>query len=155
MTMTAKEELTKLALEEARAKYPNVPQFALVTPRYNVKTANGLTKAIIDYLRFRGYHAERINCMGRVVDNRRKVQDVTGKTRTIGSTLYIPTTMQKGTADISATVAGKSVKIEVKIGRDRQSDYQKEYQRQIESSGGLYFIARNFDQFVEWINLQL
>ncbi|HJY63731.1 MAG TPA: hypothetical protein VJ455_06205 [Ignavibacteria bacterium] len=60
--------------------------------------------------------------------------------------------MQPGTADISATIAGRSVKIEVKIGRDKQSQKQKEYQRQVEASGGLYFIAKSFDQFFTWYN---
>jgi hypothetical protein len=55
-----------------------------------------------------------------------------------------------GSADISATIKGRSVKIEVKIGKDRQSEAQKRYQENIEKAGGTYYIARNFDDFVEW-----
>lgn len=58
----------------------------------------------------------------------------------------------KGSADISATIAGRSVKIEVKIGPDRQSEAQRRYQAAIERAGGLYFIAKDFTSFVEWYN---
>jgi hypothetical protein len=61
----------------------------------------------------------------------------------------------KGTADISATINGKSVKIEVKYGRDRQSEVQKQYQEKIESAKGIYYIARDFDSFVEWYDTLL
>jgi hypothetical protein len=37
-------------------------------------------------------------------------------------------TSTAGSADISATIKGRSVKIEVKIGKDRQSEAQKKYQ---------------------------
>jgi hypothetical protein len=60
--------------------------------------------------------------------------------------------MTVGTADISATIRGRSVKIEVKIGRDRQSDAQKRYQASIEAAGGIYYIARNIDDFMQWYN---
>jgi len=56
----------------------------------------------------------------------------------------------KGTADISATIRGRSVKIEVKYGKDKQSEHQKQYQEDIERAGGVYLIARNMDEFIEW-----
>lgn len=48
------------------------------------------------------------------------------------------------------TANGKAVKIEIKIGRDRQSEAQKRYQEQIERAGGLYVIATSFEQFYGW-----
>jgi len=57
-----------------------------------------------------------------------------------------------GSADISATIYGRSVKIEVKIGKDRQSEAQKNYQAMIERSGGTYIIAKDFDLFLEWFD---
>jgi hypothetical protein len=63
---------------------------------------------------------------------------------------WTPGTGTKGTADISATIKGRSVKIEVKYGSDRQSDAQKAYQQDVERAGGTYYIARNFDDFVLW-----
>jgi hypothetical protein len=38
----------------------------------------------------------------------------------------------------------------VKYGRDVQSDAQKQYQEMIEKAGGIYFIAKTFDDFVTW-----
>ena len=142
-------ELIDIATKEQRMKYPNVPNYALPKPRYTDKTANGLTHAIIDYLRFEGWQAERINTTGRYIDKRKTYQDVLGHHRVIGSGKWIPSSGQKGSADVSATIAGKSIKIEIKI-RDKQSPAQKEYQRQIEASGGVYFIARSWKDFIKW-----
>ncbi|KAF2380358.1 hypothetical protein BSN82_16780, partial [Acinetobacter baylyi] len=47
-----------------------------------------------------------------------------------------------GSADISATIKGRSVKIEVKYGKDRQSQAQKDYQKAIEKAGGTYIIVK-------------
>ena len=55
----------------------------------------------------------------------------------------------KGTADISAIIKGRSVKIEVKIGRDRQSEAQKKYEESVNKAGGQYWIAKDFDGFYE------
>jgi hypothetical protein len=38
----------------------------------------------------------------------------------------------------------------VKYGKDRQSEAQKQYQQKIETAKGIYYIARDFDTFVEW-----
>lgn len=109
---------------------------ALHMPKYcpiNEATANRLTQLIMNFLKWHQHQAERINTMGRMVNGR-----------------YIPTTGTKGSADISATIHGRSVKIEVKVGRDRQSEHQKKYQQDIERAGGVYIIANNFDQFMQW-----
>jgi hypothetical protein len=58
-----------------------------------------------------------------------------------------------GSADISATIYGRSVKIEVKIGKDKQSVVQKQYQLMIEAAGGIYIISKTFDDFVEWYDM--
>lgn len=143
-------ELKQLALEHNRKKYPNFPEHARVVKKYEDKTANGLTKCVIDYLTFSGYQAERISSGGRFIDNRETYQDVIGRTKTIGSGKWIPGSTTKGTADISATVKGRSIKIEVKIGKDRQSEAQKKYQAQIEKAGGIYIIVKTFEDFLTW-----
>jgi len=145
--------LKELYLNNSRMKHPTFPEHARVTPKYTDKTANGLTKCIVDFLNLTGNQAERINCMGRIIDTRKTYVDVCGLYRTVGTVKYGKTTGKRGTADVSATIQGKSVKIEVKIGADKQSPAQKEYQKQIESSGGLYFIAKDFEQFFLWYNL--
>jgi hypothetical protein len=62
---------------------------------------------------------------------------------------WTPGQSTKGTADISATIRGRSVKIEIKQ-KDKQSEAQKQYQQAIENAGGVYIIVRDFDSFVEW-----
>jgi len=144
------EILKNLDLEQKRLKYPNTPY--LTAYNYKQNTANGLTRCIIDYINFIGGQAERINTTGRVIDNTKTVKNVIGQNQTVGSKQYIPTTGTKGSADISALYLGKSYKIEVKIGKDRQSEAQKDYQMRIEAAGGVYYIAKSFDEFYAWVN---
>ena len=145
--MTPLQTLKQLKQEEQRKLYPNVPEHGMKPVKYEDKTANGLTKCILDFLNLSGHFAERINTMGRIIDGRKQVTDIIGRTKTIGTAKYIPTTGTKGSSDISATINGKSVKIEVKIGSDRQSKYQIEYQERTERSGGIYLIAKDFESF--------
>lgn len=142
--------LKALKLAKTKEMYPSVPDIALPKFKYSQDSANAVTKCVIDFLNLSGHQAERINTMGRMLDNRKTVTDVIGRQKTIGSTKYIPTTGTKGSADISATINGRSVKIEVKYGKDRQSADQKAYQEQVEKAGGVYIIAKDFDSFYEW-----
>ena len=149
--MNSLAQLKSLALAHSRRKHPGLPEYARCTKKYSDKTANGLTKCIIDFLTFSGHQAERINCTGRPIDNTKIITDVLGDMRRIGSVKWLPTSGQKGTSDISATIWGRSVKIEVKM-KDRQSEAQKKYQEQIERAGGLYWIVRSFAEFMNYYN---
>ena len=152
MNKTNKALLTELALADLKLKYPNVPYHCVPSPKYSDKTANGLTKCITDFLKLSGWQAERISSMGRMIDKRTINTDCLGRQRTIGSLHYIKGTSTNGTADISATIKGRSVKIEVKIGADRQSEAQKKYESDVNKAGGVYVIAKDFDMFIEWYN---
>ena len=102
--------------------------------------ANALTDAIIKYVRLCGGAAARVNVMG-IYDQS------TGKYRTSGST--------KGYEDVDTTLpvtisglrVGLKVAVEVKIGKDRQSEDQKLRQQEVTDAGGVYIIAKTFDQF--------
>jgi hypothetical protein len=147
-----------LYLVDNKEKYPSIPDYCRTTPKYEDKTANGLTKCIIDFIRLSGYQAERICSEGRVIDTRRTFQNAIGQTVTTGSIKRIKTSGQRGTSDISATIKNKSgigvsVKIEVKIGSDRQSKAQQEYAESIIRAGGYYVLAPSFDVFLTWYNL--
>lgn len=141
------EELADIANAKA---HPHMAAKYLAKAKYRDDTANGLTRCIIDWIKFHGGQAERVNTMGIPIDRRRQVTDVLGRSRTIGSVEWRKGSGTTGSADISATIKSKSVKIEVKIGKDRQSQAQREYQRQVEQAGGLYFVAKDFTSFVEW-----
>jgi hypothetical protein len=150
----AVKQLEAMANDAARAKNPNTPPEWLAPRKYSDNSANNSTRCIIDFLNFSGWQAERINNTGRQIDTRQTFTDVTGRSRTIGSSKWIKGTGTNGTADISATIKGRSVKIEVKYGRDVQSEAQRAYQYHIEQSGGLYLIASSFEQFLSWYNLK-
>lgn len=125
--------------------------------KYSDTTANGLTKAIIDFLTLSGHQAERISTTGRYIDNSKIVTDVIGRQRKIGTGKWIKGSGTKGSADISSTIGvnlngkliGISVKWEVKM-KDKQSEDQKKYESDIKKSGGLYFLVHNFKEFYEY-----
>lgn len=127
-----------------------MPSEYVAKTTYTDATANGLTKCIVDWINLNGYQAERISTTGRWIDNSKIVTDVLGNSKRIGSGKYIKGSGTKGSADISATIRGKSIKIEVKIGADRQSESQLKYQQDVERAGGIYFIAKDFDSFIEF-----
>lgn len=131
------QELEKSLQAATAASHPHVPSYAIPRPNLTDTTANGLTRCIIEYIRLNGGQAERINTTGIPKEEGGRIKWRTGNTT-------------KGSADISATINGRSVKIEVKIGRDRQSDAQRQYQSAIEQAGGLYYVATCFECFVEW-----
>ena len=147
--MTEIKKLKSLELTWIKLHHPDLPfPDSFCRDKYEDKTANGLTKLILKWCLLHGHQAERISVTGRPINNTRIVTDILGHQRQIGSVQWIPPSMTKGTADISAIINGKAVKIEVKIGRDRQSQVQKQYQQTVEHAGGIYLIAKSFDQIV-------
>ena len=144
------EILKELALNNNRKKHPTFPDAYRVQPKYTDKTANGLTKCIVDFLNFSGHVASRINNMG----------TWRGDKAHVNGGFYTRSNQMKGIADIDSTInvkitgipVGLSVKWEVKIGKDRQSEAQKEYERKIKESGGHYYIVKNFDDFYRHYN---
>lgn len=140
-----KQRLAELELKHLVEKFPSVPVAYQAVTKWNDSSANALTKSITAFLNFNGHQAERINTMGVFRQGAKLkvgevIRQMPGK--------YTKSTGTKGSADISATIQGRSVKIEVKYGKDRQSEAQKEYQQAIENAGGIYFIAKTFDEFI-------
>lgn len=149
MNRQNKQRLTDLEIEHLKAKHPLVPIEYLAKTRWSESTANGLTKIVISFLTYSGHQAERINTMG-TYRGPKKYTNMDGVTRSIGKGTYTRTTGTKGSADISATINGRSVKLEIKVGKDRQSQDQKAYQQAVENAGGTYLIVNNFDDFLLW-----
>lgn len=144
-------QLRELAITHSRLQYSNMPEYTRSCRNYFDKTVNGLTKCIIDFLKFSGHQAERVNNKGRYLDGSKVVTDVLGDKRIIGSGKWIRSSMQKGSSDLSAVIFGKAVKIEIKI-KDSQSEAQKRYQQQVERAQGLYWMVRSFDEFLSFYN---
>jgi hypothetical protein len=130
--MTNKQRYNLAHLHWQEHKYPEAfksgfthdPSMPIVTK------ANGLTNFICNYLNWMGHRATRINVSGR------KVKDK-----------WIRSTTRKGTADISATINGKSVMIEIKIGRDKPSLEQLAEQIKERNAGGIYEFISSVDEF--------
>ncbi len=150
MTKQNRQRMAELYLKYQRERNPTFPEYARLQFKGKDNTTNGLTACVTNFIKWNGYQAERISNTGRVLDNSKTVTDIMGQRRKIGSTTYIPGTGTKGTADISATIHGMSMKIEIKFGKDRQSEAQKKYQKSIEKAGGVYIIVREFDDFLAW-----
>jgi hypothetical protein len=147
-------ELERLANEAAKRKNPTIPHEWLAPRRYRDDSANALIRCIIDYIRLTGGPAERISITGRQITRYESYVDVVGFQKSIINTHWIPGTVTNGTADISATIKGHSVKIGIKIGRDRPSEAQRLYHSHVEQSGGIYLIVNDFQQFYDWYNLR-
>jgi hypothetical protein len=104
---------------------------------YSDTKANSLTRAIVDLFTFIGGDANRVSSAGRYDATRKRF--ITSQTR-------------KGTADIHAILEGQHISIEVKIGRDRMSDYQHKEAERIRRAGGIYFVATNMAMVLEWLD---
>ncbi len=148
--MTIK-HLNELELKLVTDKYPNNPY--PVATVHKESNANSLTQAVIRWIQIHGGQAERINTAGRFLPGATVSKGFYGSTTLKGK--YIPTTSTKGSADISSVIRGRSVKIEIKYGKDVQSDAQKKYQADIEAAGGLYWLVRTFEGFTTlWQSIQ-
>ncbi len=158
MILHFKKEIEHLRRDKIIKRFPKEDEGWVDRIWYNVaikytkaKSASGVEKNIVDYIRLKGFQAEIIKVTGREIigkDIRTSLGVLKGKRK------WIPTTGTKGSSDISATVYGLTVKIEVKLRSDRQSDAQKKYEAAIVRAGGIYFIINNEDDFlVKWKEL--
>ena len=119
--------LKNLYLANHRQKFPSIPEACRCTPAaWTGKPSNALTRKVIDWLRLSGWHAERVSNTGFIKDDSRIVYDCIGRPRRIGSTKWIKGSGTRGTSDIHASIAGRSVFIEIKTGADKMSAHQVE-----------------------------
>jgi hypothetical protein len=150
MKRSNKDKLNALMMEQLKQKFPNMPEAYIPKTDWTDNSANALTKCVIAWIQFNGGQAERISSQGQYREGA-KIQVGSGimaHTKQLPGK-WTPGQSTKGTADISATIRGRSVKIEIKQ-KDKQSEAQKQYQQAIERAGGVYIIVRDFDSFVVW-----
>ena len=124
-------------LKHTTERTPSVVADGFYTPPQipKVATANGLTRFIENYINWMGWRATRINTTGRVVGGR-----------------YIYGTTRRGTADISATVQGRSIMFEIKVGKDKPSEHQLKEQAKERAAGGEYYFVSTPEQFFEYLD---
>lgn len=135
--------LEDLDAEARRKLYPNAPGYAIVKKTYGDKTANALTRSVLRWLELHGHKAWRQTSEGR---NRpgETIIDVLGRARQMKGK-WLPG-QNNGASDVAAIIQGKFFAVEVKM-QDKQSEAQKNYQKEVERSGGVYVIARTFEEF--------
>lgn len=146
-------DLEKLAFENLKTKYPSVP--FLPKPKYKASTKNGLTKCVIDYIRLTGGIAEKVNSNGYMKDNRKSVTDILGRTRSIGSTKWIPGINKNAIGDIHCIINGKSIRIEIKCAATKDSTESEEQilnQKKIETAGSSLVTVTSFSDFLKLHN---
>lgn len=131
--------LNALADKRKAEKHPSFPAYARVKSNYTDKNANELSTAIVACINLHNGYAVRVNTQG-------QFNEKLGR-RTFGTT-------RKGTADIHACMLGRHLSIEVKFGRDNLSDEQLETGLDVERAQGLYFVARTYNAFWSWLQLQ-
>jgi len=150
MNKINKAKLQALEMELLTAKHPNMPPSYIPKTDWKDNSANSLTKSVIAWIQFMGGQAERISSQGQYREGAKIPvgSGILAHTKQLPGK-WTPGQSTKGTADISATIRGRSVKIEIKQ-KDKQSEAQKQYQQAIENAGGVYIIVRNFDDFVVW-----
>jgi len=150
MTKENKNRITELYIKKFKSTHPNVPDHAIPIPKYSDSSTNKLTKCVKEFIVLSGYQAERINSAGRYIDGKKRFVDVLGMNRSVGSGKWVPGTTTPGSADVSAVILGRAIKIEIKFGKDKLSEAQERYRDSIESAGGVYIVAKTFDGFIEW-----
>ena len=140
MRKTIYNEVINKKIEMDRIKHPSFPDYARVVPKYSDKTANSLTKAILDTINYtQKCFAFRVNVSGIPIHDNNAI------------TKFRPAPT-KGISDIIACIRGKYYSFEIKVGRDIQSEVQKTFQQKVESSEGRYYIIRSYDEFFKIFN---
>lgn len=132
----------------AQEKFSSVPEHCRPKKVFSDAGANELTKAILTYFELKKWKAWRQASEGRYLPGKTYTDWAGRKQQEKGT--YIPRNKAgKGSADITCTVPplGRRLEIEVKFGKDRQSEDQKKFQKEIEDMGGIYIIVKTWDDF--------
>jgi hypothetical protein len=138
-------------LADNRNRYPNNP-YPLRPKHYNLRNTADFTRAITKFIQLHGFQANMINPKVRFVNNSFYTTDILGHRLKIGSNSWIGGALSNGAPIVTATILGRSVKLEIRntATQFRQSEAQKQYQHQIEQAGGIYFIVNSFGEFANW-----
>ena len=102
------------------------------------ETANNLTRRIVQHVRANGGFATRLNSTGTYRADLKK---------------FVQSQQVSGMPDVLACVNGQFIGVEVKAGKDRLSDAQKQTIAALEKAGASVYVARDFEQFTAWFAL--
>jgi hypothetical protein len=104
----------------------------------SVTDTNGITKLIIDYLRY--------------VYGSKSVRRISSEGKWRQGIGYIRSE-NKGMSDIEGIVNGKFLSLELKVGKDKIRESQLKRKQEVENDGGIYYLCKweSFEQFQEEI----
>lgn len=119
------------------SKNSSLPINCRVYDTFKDNKANDLQKLIVKFFEFHGGFATRINSTGIYRADLKK---------------FVRNTQKKGLGDVQIVYNGKTIYLEVKIGKDKPSDVQLTRQEQIRKAGGIYEFVHNFDEVLMIFN---
>ena len=117
---------------EQTARKPRKP------PGQKSETANNLTRRIVAHVRANGGFATRLNSTGTYRADLKK---------------FVSSQQVSGMPDVLACINGQFLGIEVKAGKDRLSDAQKQTHTALTDAGATIYVARDFDEFTQWLTV--
>jgi hypothetical protein len=150
-----KKEYKVLGLADLKRRHPvfyaDSPDVEKLIRYPKVKTANGLTYAILKFLEWKGHYANRISTQGQAnIKKMPRFNIFSGQMQYLEKVEWTHGNTKIGTPDITAIVYGRAVWIEVKAGNDRMSVAQEKQRTNIQNAGGVYYIARDMQEFYTW-----
>jgi len=127
------------------------PQFG--TRYRGMKPEKKIKKQIVDYIQFSGTgKAWVVETQGQYVPGKIE-RNVIGKAVQVSKPHFKYSPNMKGHSDIQAIVQGRSLFIELKRvysrGRDRMSDAQIAFKKEVESVGATYMVVHDLEDFIE------
>ena len=133
------DSLKRLEIDYFGWKYQgsSIPEHCRFKTSFRDDTANGLAKCIDVWSRINNAFYQRQNSQG-------QYDSSLGRWRKSGTT--------KGIADVQVIYNSRTYNFEIKIGRDRQSDVQKDVEARIKAAGGHYAIIKCYDDFLNEIS---
>ena len=93
--------------------------------------SGGLQNAIIKYVTWHGWYANRISSAGRKIGDK-----------------WISGNTKNGTADLHLIIKSIHISAEIKIGADVMSADQHSEKSRVEKAGGKYWVIKTFEQFL-------
>ncbi len=126
---------TFLKLDKVIQKRQTFPEYAKIktVDFFGNKKTNLLTAVCVWWIKAMGGFASRQSSTGIPIK------------RKDGTTFFKPAPGMVGAGDIYAMFGGRTIWIEIKFGRDVQSDKQKKFEKLVTEQGAEYWIVRSFD----------
>lgn len=147
--MEWKKQLLQARHEWYQSQYEAARDFGTPLPKpYTDQNTNGLTRCVMDWLKFNGHYCNRLNSQGQA--RLETIQLANGGSYKKAS--WTRSTSNLGTADVQAIINGKPVAIEIKCHatHDRMRPEQLKEKQRIEAAGGVYIVVRDMKSFVRW-----